>query len=248
MDNERQQRYFDLGQNYFWLRGKYDFVRQYLVWYASLPEGARLLDLGCGPGNMFATLSEFGTVYGTDLSLEALRFGRSRGLRRLFIADPTAFPLGSPTFDLVVMIDVLEHISDDDAALRELYRILKPGAVAVITVPAFQFLWGAHDVIYGHFRRYTRPELVRQLDASGFEVITSTYFEMLFVLPMLAFRRLRSLFKATRGNDDFVPVPPAVNAILRRVIRWEAHLVRRWKPPFGVSLIAVVRKRRSDSA
>ena len=243
MDNERQQRYFELGENYCWLRGKYDFVRLFLSWYVRTPkEHSDVLDLGCGPGNMNSTLSEFGTVYGTDFSLEALRFGRSRGLRRLFIGDLCAFPIDSARFDLAVMIDVLEHIRDDRGALAELYRVLKPGAMAVLTVPAFQMLWGSHDRIYGHFRRYTRRELTGRLEAAGFTVQTSTYFETLFFLPMFMFRRVRGAFEATKDRDDFIPLPAIVNAIALRIISWEAFLVRRWHPPLGVSLIAVVRK------
>lgn len=243
MDNERQQRYFDLGENYCWLRGKYDFVRTFLSWYVTHPpDQARVLDLGCGPGNMNSTLSEFGTVYGTDFSLEALRFGRGRGLRRLFIGDLSDFPIESGQFDLAVMIDVLEHIRDDRRALAELFRVMKPGGVAVLTVPAFQMLWGSHDRIYGHFRRYTRAGLVGLMEAAGFQVETSTYFETLFFLPMWVFRRLRGAFEATKDRDDFIPLPTIVNAVVRRVISWEAYLVRYWHPPLGVTLIAVARK------
>jgi SAM-dependent methyltransferase len=243
MDKDQQQRYFDLGQSYFWLSGKYDFLRIYLS-SLDVPQSSRrrVLDCGCGPGNMYALLEEFGQVYGSDFSVPALAFARERGLKRLFIADATAFAVQSNTFDLIVLADVLEHIDDDEKALAELRRILKPGGRLLISVPAFAMLWGAHDEAFGHFRRYSRRELVAKFERAGLEVEDSSYFEALFFVPMFLFRKLKALLPATRDRDDFVPVSRSLNAILRRVIAWEAYIVRRWHPPFGVSLIGVARK------
>src|SRR5262249_61487523 len=102
------------------------------------------------PGNLLDVLSEHGETFGSDFSAEALRFCRGRGHLRLLRADFHQLPLKADSFDLVTSIDVLEHLEDDRRAITELHRVLRPGGVLVVSVPAFQFLWGDHDTLYGH--------------------------------------------------------------------------------------------------
>lgn len=247
LELEHQARYHEVGNSYWWLAGKYEIIMDCIA--RVVPQGSNLavLDAGCGPGNMLDRLSSRGTVTGTDLSLPALSFCASRGYTRVTLSRLDTLALKSRTFDLVTAIDVLEHIPDDAAGLREIHRVLRPGGTVVITVPAFEVLWGDHDDIYGHFRRYRVSQVAALMTAAGFEVVKLSYFQPLYFLPLLAFRRWKKL---RRGNndrpieqrDDFVAIPPLMNRVLTRLLAAEKYVLRRFAFPFGVTLVCVGRK------
>jgi SAM-dependent methyltransferase len=248
MEHEHQQRYYELGQSYWWLAGKYriiaDVVRR--CFRASGASGAgRILDLGCGPGNLLDYLAPHGETFGSDFSLDALRFCAGRGVRRLFRADFHSLPLRDQSFDLVTCIDVLEHLEDDRRAIGELVRILRPGGLLVVSVPAFMFLWGEHDTIYGHHRRYTTGQIRERFEAAGLRMHKASYFEPLFMLPLLVYRNLKKLVGghgSLEQRDDFVKLPAAVNTALCHLIAAERFPLRYLSFPFGVTLLAVASK------
>jgi SAM-dependent methyltransferase len=246
MEHEHQQRYYELGKSYWWLAGKYriiaDVVRRR---FRAAPASPRVLDLGCGPGNLLDYLGPHGRIFGSDYSADALRFCAGRGYQRLFRADFQRLPLRSDSFDLITSIDVLEHLADDRSAVRELFRVLRPSGLLVVSVPAFRFLWGEHDTIYGHHRRYTTGELGERLRDAGFQVSKLSYFEPLFVLPLFVFRNLKKLFvrgPAIEQRDDFIGLYPPLNALLGHLIAAERFPLRYLSFPFGVTILAVARK------
>jgi len=246
MEHEHQERYYELGKSYWWLAGKYriidDAVRR--AFHPSLPH-PRVLDLGCGPGNLLDFLAPYGDAYGSDYSSDALRFCSERGYRRLFRADFHSLPLRGEGFDLVTCIDVLEHLADDRKAMGELYRILRPSGLLVVSVPAFQVLWGDHDTLYGHHRRYRTAEVRARLEEAGFQVSKLTYFEPLFFAPLWAYRNLKKLFVRDGGiekRDDFVALPRPVNALLTELIAAERFAIRHVRFPFGVTILAIAQK------
>ncbi len=248
MEQEHQQRYYELGQSYWWLAGKYRIIADVVRRFVS-PAGAgralRVLDLGCGPGNLLDYLAPHGDTFGSDFSQDALRFCAGRGFRRLFRADFHALPLRDDCFDLVTCIDVLEHLEDDRRAIGELVRILRPGGLLVVSVPAFKFLWGDHDTIYGHHRRYTTGEIRDRFEAAGLRMRKASYFEPLFLLPLLLYRNLKKALGRKGGleqRDDFVRLPAPVNAALCQLIAAERFPLRFLSFPFGVTLLAVASK------
>jgi SAM-dependent methyltransferase len=250
MEHEHQQRYYELGKSYWWLAGKYriidDAVRRA---FRPLRPAPAVLDLGCGPGNLLDYLKPYGDTYGSDYSSDALRFCAQRGYRRLFRADFHSLPLRGECFDLVTCIDVLEHLEDDRRAIQELYRILRPSGLLVISVPAFQMLWGDHDTLYGHHRRYRTGEVRAKLEEAGFEVLQLTYFEPLFFVPLWLYRNLKKLFVRNGGiekRDDFVGLPRPINTVLTHVVAAERFAIRYIRFPFGVTLLAVARKPPQD--
>jgi len=246
MEHEHQQRYYELGRSYWWLAGKYRIIDDVVRRLFRLPPGgARVLDLGCGPGNMLDYLAPRGDVYGSDFSSDALRFCQGRGYRRLFRADFHSLPLASEKFDLITCIDVIEHLADDRRALRELYRVVRPKGLLVVSVPAFQALWGDHDVLYGHHRRYTTGEVKAKLTEAGFEVLKLTYFEPLFFVPLWVYRKLKRVFLREGGlqaRDDFVSLPRPLNALLTWLIAAERFPIRAINFLLGVTLLAVARR------
>lgn len=246
MEGLQQQRYYDLGKTYWWLAGKYRIIEDVIARRLdAATAGRRLLDLGCGPGNMLDFLGPFGEIYGSDYSADALRFCQQRRYERLFRADFHRLPVKADAFDLVTCIDVLEHLEHDERAMVELQRVLRPGGLLVATVPAYMSLWGDHDELYGHYRRYRAGEFRSRLAAAGFEVLKVSYFEPLFFVPLYLYRKWKRLAPRPGGieaRDDFVKLPDLVNTALTHLIAGERFLLRVLDIPFGVTLLAVARK------
>lgn len=242
MNREEQQRYYELGKDYWWLAGKYHLVAKFISTLELRPT-PRILDFGCGPGNMRDLLPRRAEVTSIEPSFDALWFCHSRGYDRLVQAVGESLPLEDEGFDLVVAIDVLEHIEDDVWVMQELYRVCAPGAFLVLTVPAFQFLWGEHDTRYGHKRRHTARSLKVKLERAGFSVTKLSYIHMMFAIPLWLWRKAKAAVGAK--GDDFISVPSWLNRVLTFVVSVEGDLVRRFDLPFGSSMICVARKQAS---
>jgi SAM-dependent methyltransferase len=213
----------------------------------------RVLDVGCGAGNMILHLSRYGSVVGIDNNPTPLEIALQRGYdARLSQAED--MPFEDESFDLVTTLDVLEHSNDDLRILRECHRVCAEHGLLAITVPAFQWLWSHNDVINDHKRRYSRSELRAKLTQAGFAVRRLTYNNC-FIFPVaapliLARRRVqREPELATPSSDqsayqvEMEPASPPVNAILTRVGRLEAALLRATDLPFGTSIICIASKR-----
>jgi len=201
----------------------------------------RFLDAGCGTGVNLVHLSERGRAVGVDLSPEALRFCRARGVS-VARADLRALPFPDASFDWVTSFDVLYHrwIEDDLGAARELARVLRPGGGLLIRVPALRRLRGAHDEAVHSRHRYTRAELERLLEAAGLHLSRATYANTL-LLPLVALRR--SLDRLTgRTGSDLERLPAPLEWAFRGALRMEARLVRRVGLPLGASVLALARK------
>src|SRR5437870_10675435 len=150
----------------------------------------RILDVGCGTGANLQMLSEFGAAEGVDVSTEALDFCRARGLSKVKQGAAESLPYEDASFDLVTGLDVVEHLDDDVAGLREMRRVLRRDGRALLFVPAFMFLWGVQDDISHHRRRYTVPDLKRRLAEAGLTVERVTYANITFFVPILLGRFL----------------------------------------------------------
>lgn len=199
-----------------------------------------LLDAGTGSGGMGPLLGRYGKLVGVDVSRHVLGLARPR-IERLTAASLAALPFGAGVFDAVFACDVLEHVADETAALGELRRVAKPEGRLVLTVPAFPFLWGEHDEINHHYRRYTRAQLASVLDATGWRALRLSYFNTLLFLPIAGVRLMagqRRGAEPLRSDLDW-RLPRVVNTALEAVFASERHLMRHMNLPFGVSLLAV---------
>jgi len=220
-----------------------------------LGSNLRVLDVGCGAGNMMHHLARYGTIQGVEIDPRPLKLAQQRGYDARLADASAGIPFGDGQFDLVATLDVIEHVQDDLAALRECARVLTPKGYLLVTVPAFMFLWSRNDVLNAHVRRYTAGELRRKLKASGFKVRRLSYnnfcvFPM--AAPLILIRRagapapaapLRSHhFEEDAYQVDMEPASPAVNSVLTAVGKFEAGLLRRVNLPWGTSLIALAQK------
>jgi len=246
---EKQKRYYDLGEDYYWLAAHYDVsinvAQPYLqeVRNGNGSEKIRILDVGCGPGNFLSRLKGYGKLYGSDFSLDALGFCAAKHEIPTFSSDLSRMSMASETLDVLVALETIEHIERDDLVFKEIYRILKPGGIAVISVPAFMVLWGDHDEIFGHFRRYNKRRLVSQIQACGFVVRKCHYLKCLFFLPLLILRQVKKrLSKKATKHDDFYAVQGWLNRLLKWIIISEEKLGLSSFLPFGPTLICVFQK------
>jgi SAM-dependent methyltransferase len=213
----------------------------------------QVLDIGCGAGNMIHHLSRYGRVKGVEIDPRPVAVARERGYD-VDQGDATqGLAYDDASFDVVTALDVIEHNQDDMSILREMVRVLKPDGLAVLTVPAFMWLWSHNDDINAHVRRYTAGELRGKLGAAGFQVSRMTYNNF-FVFPMaaglLVLRRgggsQPELASHHLSQDEYQvemePASPPVNAVLTGVGWVEAQLLRWVDLPVGTSIIAIAQK------
>jgi SAM-dependent methyltransferase len=224
------QAILDHEDRHWWYRGRLRIVRQE-VERLDLPEGARILDAGCGSGRVLDELARFGDAVGVDLSQSAVSAAWSRG-HSVAKARVEELPFADATFDLVTCLDVIEHTADDLAALRELVRVTRPGGYLLLTVPAYQSLWSAHDVRNEHYRRYRRRGLRQVAGRAGWQLMRDTHFNSL-LLPPAALMRLANRLRRHDHGSDLSLTPPRLDALLELPLRLEAALLAR-----GVTLAA----------
>jgi len=233
---------YQVEGSHWWFAGRRRIIASFLKRIcADLRDKPRILDVGCGTGANLELLDEFGQAEGVDVSPDALAFCRQRGLERVHLGEAEKLPYPDRSFDLVTALDVVEHLDDDVAGLKEMHRVLRRGGRALLFVPAFKFLWGVQDDVSNHRRRYTRKQLKETLRAAGFEIERVTYANITFFFPILMGRLLMRLtgFRPASENNLTVGV---LNKPLGIILGSEAGLLRRLNLPFGVSAICVARR------
>jgi len=200
----------------------------------------RLLEIGCGTGSMLGLLGEFGEAVGVETNDVLLAAARAAGLDVRKGALPAGLPVPPGWADVVLLLDVLEHLDDDVAGLRAAHRVLREDGVLVVTVPAYAWLWSGHDVALGHRRRYAAAGLRRLVESSGYRVERLSYFNTV-LFPAIAAVRLYKRLRRDERHDLEHP-GPRFNAFLEWLFALERHVVRRPGLPFGVSLLVVARR------
>jgi SAM-dependent methyltransferase len=203
----------------------------------------QILDVGCGTGTMLTHLARFGHARGVDMDLEAVGYCHDRGLQDVTQSGAGSLPFDKDSFDLVTALDVVEHIDDDLGALREMRRVLKPGGLLLLTVPAYRFLWGRQDDINLHKRRYTARDLRNRLQAAGFDVQRLTYMNSILFPAIAAIRLVRHVLpEPPKLESDFAfPAPQPLNVVLSAIFGSERYVLTRFDIPFGVSIMALAR-------
>ncbi len=243
MDIGFYKTYFNI-EKYHWLMK----VRRGIVFDAirSLAEkgkdtSPRILDYGSGSGFLVGELQKAGfEAYGVDTSEEAIAYGAACGIRNL---TTDIVDLGTGQYDIVLAMDVLEHIKEPKNAIQAIERSLKSGGHFIITVPAYMFLWGIQDEVAHHYRRYTKSGLLKEVgDSSSFKVVRSSYFNTFLFLPIAFVRLITRLFKIRGRESDFDLNSPLLNKMLFSIFNIERKLLRRVNYPFGVSIMAILKK------
>src|SRR5688500_13575893 len=199
----------------------------------------RILDVGCGTGANLEMLSQFGQAEGVDVSDDALEFCRRKGLSvQKGLAE--TLPYAEETFDITTALDVVEHLDDDIAGIKEMHRVTKTGGRSLIFVPAFMWLWGVQDDISNHRIRYTKKQIVERLETAGFTVERATYANFTFFARILGGRTLMRITGIKPESENNVNVS-ALNGIFGKIFSAERFLLQRDNITYGVSSVIIAR-------
>lgn len=249
------QKMRDLEDTYWWFVGRRHLVRDLIARFAPEREPLAILDAGCGTGGTLNHLRGMGDLYGCDVAPEALEACRARGFEDVRRCPVEALDFPDERFDVLVSCDVIEHIDADRRAMDEMARVLRPGGILVLTVPAHPWLWSAHDEALDHQRRYTAGQLRSLIEDAGLGVelySKAVAISMPAILASIAYRRLVRVFR--RGGADgteqtaLFELPRPLNRMLIWMLDIEAWLMQFVSLPIGASLVAVARKPEHSSA
>jgi SAM-dependent methyltransferase len=237
-------------ESHWWFVGRRQIIRSFLKRIVrdletaaghSKDRALQILDVGCGTGANLEMLSEFGRAGGVDVSAEALSFCQARGLQDVKLGAAEALPYEDNSFDLVTGLDVVEHLDDDLAGLKEMRRVLRRGGRTLLFVPAFMFLWGVQDDISNHRRRYTLKDLRRVVSEAGFEVERATYVNISFFAPILLGRLFMRATGLRPESENNITIG-FLNGLMGKLLSAERGPLRYLNFPFGVSIICVARR------
>jgi SAM-dependent methyltransferase len=234
---------YRVEQSHWWYIGRRRIIASFVKQICDRITDHRpqILDVGCGTGANLMLLSNFGDAEGVDISPDALEFCRERGLQRLSLGAAESLPYEDGKFDLVTAFDVVEHMDDDVAGLREMRRVLTPGGRILLFVPTFMWLWGVQDEVSNHRRRYTLPELRRVVREAGFEIERTTYANITFLPPIFLVRILMRITGIRTETENSINVP-AFNRLFGALLGAERHVLRYLNIPVGVSGLCVARR------
>jgi len=228
----------ELDQQHWWYCARRQVLADLIRREAMPPANGRLLEIGCGTGHNLEMLKAFGDVDALELDDEARTIAEQRLGRSVMSAPlPELADVRDREYDLIAALDVIEHIDDDDAALAAIAAKLKPGGKFVMTVPAHQWMWSAHDVVNHHKRRYSKSGLKRLVEGSPMKLDKIGYFNSL-LFPLAVAERFSSKVRGKDNADVKLPSAP-LNSALETIFGAERHLVGRLPLPPGLSLFAV---------
>jgi SAM-dependent methyltransferase len=230
-------------ETHWWFVGRRDLFGRELKRAGVAPSATAVLDIGCSTGTNLRMLRKAGfeRVLGLDANPDAVRSCSAKGLGPICQADVCAMPFPDGSFDLAIASDVIEHIDDDAVALREIARVLRPGSLLLLTVPAFSSLWGLQDRVSHHRRRYRLAPLRSQLEAIGLRPLRMFYFNYLLFVPIWLGRRLIERCRIEIASEAQINTP-LLNLLLGGIFEFDARTAPLLHPPFGVSIFMLAAK------
>lgn len=243
MESQEYAIMFGVEETHWWYKALHQLIFRVLETEVPDWRDKQILDAGCGTGAILKQLGNPLNTVGVDLAPEAVALCRQRGLDNVREADICALPFADLSFDVVICSSVLYHrwVKDVDGAVREMCRVLRPGGLLLLNVPAFQFLHSAHDDAVMTAHRFKRQEIKQLLLDNGLAIQQLTYWTtLLFPLAVLA----RTLGGSARGRDFESPADSFAQRFFSRIMAVELRLLTRTSLPFGVALLAAAIKRR----
>jgi SAM-dependent methyltransferase len=243
MDKKIYLKMIELENDHWWFISRRNIIES-VIKQLNLRHGTTsILEIGCGTGGNLAMLSKYGRVFAVEPDDTALDY-----VKKLNIADvqygslPFNVPHSEYSFDLILLSDVLEHVDEDETALKILYDRLKPDGWLLITVPALQWLWGRHDVVHYHKRRYSRAGLRKILMDAGFEICTISYYNFI-LLPIIALIRVIKNILKLGSDEDLNKQNIFINRVLSGIFTFEKNFIGRISFPIGLSLIVLAKRK-----
>jgi SAM-dependent methyltransferase len=247
--NKKLLKYFNLiEKRHWWWEGRRQILRQSIY-----PEekNLKVLDIGCGTGETLTFLQSYlksPTLYGIDNSPTAIKFAKSRGHKNILKVNAKNLPFKANTFDYILLLDVIEHLKDDIAILKEAKRVLKKTGKIIITAPSLQFIWSEHDTAQGHYRRYTRHKIIDISHRAGLTISRISYFNFILSPPIILIRllsRLKPFKKLGKYDSDLnfnIAQKNLLNDFLKKLFVTEILLTRYISYPIGISIFSIMHK------
>ncbi len=231
---------YELEEKHWWHKAKRE-TSLYLINKFLKSNYNKILDVGCGTGKNIESMAGFGKVWGIDIEKESIKYCKFRGLKEIKIVSSDKTGFQSSFFDLVTLLDVLEH-TEEEKTLKELKRILKKDGLVLITVPAYLWLWSRWDEVLHHKRRYTQKSLIRILEKNGFKILEISYMHPHLVIPVFIIRFIRSkLLDKKQYNSDFRINNQFLNFFMYSLAKFQLKFMRITSIPFGTSLICLAK-------
>jgi SAM-dependent methyltransferase len=245
MERAAYDRMRSLETTHWWFLGRRHVLARLLA-NLGLPPRARILEAGCGVGGNIEMLAGFGRVDAFEPDGPSRQYvGDRLGLTPAEGFLPDQVPYKAASFDAVCAFDVVEHVEDDHGSVAALADLVRPGGYLVVTVPAYRWMWSAHDVIHHHKRRYTRQEILQIVRDAGLEPVKASYFNAV-LFPLAAAVRMAKRLARIDSADDKLPSAP-LNTLFRKIFSAEAEWLTRHDLPFGLSIIVIGRRPTAKS-
>jgi SAM-dependent methyltransferase len=230
-----------LEKEHWFYAGKREIVRYWIQKLHPLLPGSFLVDCGAGTGCFAAEMQSICNVLAVDDHEESLRIATANlGSEHVRRGSCLALPVPEVSVDCLTALDVLEHVENDSAAIAEFSRVIRPGGIVVITVPALQALWSDWDLSLHHWRRYNRQSFLRLLTHPLFALEHWNFINVLALPAIYLSRKLRAITGASGRAEDVIP-PKWLNVFLRKTFTGLANQ-EQVRFPFGVGLLAVLRR------
>lgn len=250
MDKAYEQKYHQSEDDHWWFVTRRALVLRHILFVSEGNRDLKILDIGCSSGRLIRDLINEGfsqdNLYGIDISERGVEECIKLGIKHCSVMDGAEPKFEDGLFDIIVSSDSLEHIEQENKALDHWHRILKPGGKALIYVPAYMFLWSAHDEINHHFRRYRRSELKQKLENKSFKIVSSGYWNF-SMFPIIAIARvLQRIIKTKRESQksDLEKSSALFDPIFSIILQIENYLITKWNIsfPFGISTYCIAEK------
>lgn len=245
MEKEEYAIMYEAEEEHWWFKGKRKIIFSQIEQHLRGKNNLKILDIGCGTGIMMKNFQRYGKVNGVDIETTALNFCHNRGLTKLAQADIGSLPFKANNFNIVSVFDVLYHkgVKDDIGALKEIFRILKPHGILILTDSADMKLWSKHDIATHARERYTIPKLASRLKSAGFKIKKITYFNTVLYPLVFIMRKIDNLLNKDKiAVSNIRTANPLLNFALYSIFAVESKLLKFCDLPFGVSILAIAEK------
>ncbi len=241
MDKDFEVQYHSSEEKNWWFVSRREAIINLLT---GCDKSLKILDIGCAGGALALELTKSGytNVFGLDYSEAAVRVCLERGIKNITQMDGHNPAFEDESFDILISSDSLEHLEFDQQALENWNRILKPNGKLYLFVPAFNFLWSAHDDINFHYRRYSKKMLLNRLESSGFKILRAGFWNFAAFFPTVFVRLIQKLTQKKQQHSDQLAMNKYINVILTKWMSAENIIFKYFSFPIGVSAMAIAQK------
>lgn len=234
---------FKEEEHFWWFIVRNSIVLDCITKVTDLKEGSDFLDAGCGTGAFAKMIASKYNLIGLDTSEIALDYCRKRGLTNLYNCTLQDFPADQWNIKALTMLDVIEHIKEDQEVVNHAFNILPRDGYFITTVPAYQWLWSQHDVWHMHYRRYNMNNFTNLHIKAGFKIVYKTYFNSFLLIPAILKRYIDNIRKSKSvGVDNLSNTPTILNSFFKSIFGIEKYLLPKINFPFGLSILVISKK------